>query len=70
MNMILQVIFKQLSKLVMVACSEKVIMWLIFHLLELAVASSKTQFDDELLEEIKEAYEKREQEPHADVKKK
>ena len=70
MNLILQVIFKQLSKLVMVACSEKVIMWLIFHLLELAVASSKTQFDDELLEEIKKAYEKREQEPNADIKKK
>ena len=70
MNMILQVIFKQLSKLVMVACSEKVIMWLIFHLLELAVASSKTHFDDELLEQIKEAYAKRESEPHAEIKKK
>ena len=45
-------------------------MWLIFHLLELAVASSKTQFDDELLEEIKKAYEKREQEPNAEIKKK
>jgi len=60
MNFIVKILFKQLSKIMLAACSQKVIEWLIFELLEMAASHTKTHFDDELFKEIKLAYDKKE----------
>jgi len=60
MNMIVKVLFKQLTKLMFAACTEHVIKWLIFELLEMAAKHSKTHFDDELIKKIKEVYDEKE----------
>lgn len=55
-QILLKALFKILGKIVIAAAGEKVIEYCIFWLLGEAAKATKTDFDDELLEKIKNEY--------------
>ena len=55
----IKILFKVISKIAIAAAGEKVVEYCIFWLLGEAVKTTKTKFDDELLEKIKNEYGKK-----------
>lgn len=62
MSVLIKILFSVLTKIAFAACGEVVIKMCIFKLLHYAAEHSKTHFDDDLLKQIEDSYEKREKE--------
>jgi len=60
MGVLIKVLFSVLTTIAFAACGEAVIKMVIFQILNYAAAHTKTRFDDDLLKQIEDAYEKRE----------
>lgn len=57
MQILVKILLSVLKKIAIAACGEKVIEYIVFEVLEMAVKHSDTEFDDKLVQQLKDAYE-------------
>jgi len=56
MQILIKVLLSILKKIALAACGEAIIEYIVFETLEMAVKHSKTEFDDRIVEQLKESY--------------